>query len=191
MHQALLALIDAADADLSNHARVDRRHLPADLDQRARTVPAQASHRHAVQIAAGRQHVGVEIRVRIEPQDPQRLAPLAAVARDRTDRSHGQAVIAPEQHRKPCRLQLGMHGRVHQLVPCHHLAQVPVTLLRGRIRIARTVEIALIAHFESLRLERGLKPGDSQRLGAHRGAARAGADVRGRSDQSYCTAPWR
>ena len=52
VHEALLARVDTADADLADHLRLDRGHRAADLDQLLGAVAAQASHRHAVQVAA-------------------------------------------------------------------------------------------------------------------------------------------
>src|SRR6185369_8787050 len=127
-------------------------------------------------------------RVRIEPEDAQRPAALAAVPRNRADRAYGQAVIAPQQHRQACGAQLFADGIVHQSVPSHDFLQMTVTLVRWQVRIARSVEIALIMHLESLRLDGALEPGDSERLGAHRGSARAGADVGRCANQTYCTA---
>jgi hypothetical protein len=46
----------------------------ADLDQLLRPVAAQAGHRHAVDVAAGREHAGVEVGVRVQPQHAQLLA---------------------------------------------------------------------------------------------------------------------
>ena len=56
------------------HFGADRRHLAADLDQLLRAVAAQARDRHAVHVAARRQHVGVEVGVRVEPEHAQLLA---------------------------------------------------------------------------------------------------------------------
>jgi hypothetical protein len=74
VHEALLARVDAADADLAHPLRVERRHLPADLDQRLRAVAAQAGHRHAVEVAAGGERAGVEVGMGVEPQHAQLLA---------------------------------------------------------------------------------------------------------------------
>ena len=51
-------------------------------------------------VAAGREHVGVEVGVRVEPEDAQLLARLAAVARDGADGADTQAVVAAEQDRQ-------------------------------------------------------------------------------------------
>ena len=74
VHEAPLAGIDAANADLAHPLRADRRGHSADLQQLPRAEAAQAGHRHAVQAAARRQFAGVEIGVRIQPQHPQGLA---------------------------------------------------------------------------------------------------------------------
>ena len=72
---------------------------------------AQAGHRHAVDVARGRDLAGVEIGVRIEPQHAQLLAGLAAMARDRGDRAHAQAMVAAEQDRHAARAQFGAAPR--------------------------------------------------------------------------------
>ena len=73
VHELLLAGVDAADADLPHPLRADRRHLAADLDQLLRAEAAQAGDRHAVDVAARRELVGVEVGVGVEPEDAQLL----------------------------------------------------------------------------------------------------------------------
>jgi hypothetical protein len=71
--------------------------VPADLDQLLRAVPAQAGHRHAVQVAAGREHAGVEVGMGVQPQHAQLAAGCAAVARHGADAADAQAVVAAQQ----------------------------------------------------------------------------------------------
>lgn len=71
MNQALLASVDAADADLANILWIERRDMAADIHQLARPVPAQTSDRHAVNVAARRQRRRIEIGMRIKPQNAQ------------------------------------------------------------------------------------------------------------------------
>src|SRR4030095_3333429 len=85
VHEALLARIDAADADLTDPPRADRGDASADFDQLARTEPAQTGDRHAVQVAARRQLTRIEVSVGVEPQDAQCFAPFATVPRDGAD----------------------------------------------------------------------------------------------------------
>ena len=72
----------------------------------ARSEPAQAGDRHAVHVAARGQFAGIEVRVRIQPQHPQFLALLAAVARHRADGTDAQTVIAAQEDRQPSLAQL-------------------------------------------------------------------------------------
>ena len=184
MHETLFARIDAADADLADHPRVNGRHRAADLDQRLRTKAAQARHRHAVQVAARRQRAGVEVGVGVEPQHAQLLARLATVARHRADRADAQAVVAAKQDRQPALPQLGQHGVVHGLVPGHHLGQVPVAIDRRQPRIGRSAQVASVEHLQAVAAQHADDVGDPQRLRSHAGAATARTDVGGGSYQA-------
>jgi hypothetical protein len=62
--------------------------------------------------------------MRIEPEDAQLLAALAAVARHRADAADAQAVVAAEQDRQPTQLQLEVHRLVHRAIPLHDLLQM-------------------------------------------------------------------
>ncbi len=184
MDQLLLARIDAANADLPDVLGVERRHLAADLDQLLWALAAQASHRHAVDVAAGRQEIGVEVGVRIEPQHAQLLAGLAAVARHRADRADRQAVVAAEQDRQARTRQFGVHRLVHGAVPLHHFGEMAVAVDRRQPRVGGAVQVAAVDHLEAMALERGLQQCHAQRLGAHAGAARARADVGGSAQEA-------
>ena len=99
VHEALLAGIDAADADLPQVARIQHRLDAADRHEFRRAVAAQARDRHAVHVAARRQHVGVEIRMGVEPEHAQLASRVAAMPGGGTDRADRETVIATEQHR--------------------------------------------------------------------------------------------
>ena len=100
VHQLLLPFVYAADADLAHPFWIDRGNGAADFDQRARPDAAQAGHRHAMDVAAWRQGVGVEVGMRIEPQNAQGLANLAAMSRDCADRADGEAMVATQKDRQ-------------------------------------------------------------------------------------------
>ena len=73
--------------------------MSANLDQLARPVTTQAGDRHAVNVAARGQYAGVEIGMRIEPQNPQFLADGSTMSGDGADRTDAQTVIAAKQNR--------------------------------------------------------------------------------------------
>src|SRR5262249_36274885 len=137
VHEALLPGIDAAHADLSHPRGVDRRRAVADADQLRRTEAAQAGDRHPVHITARGHLTRVEVRVRMEPQHAQFAALLTAVPRDGTDRADAEAMIATEQDRQLPLLYLAVHALVYQLVPAHHLRQMPVATAGRLPRVTR------------------------------------------------------
>src|SRR5207302_11477629 len=61
MDEALLARVDAANADLAHARRIDGRSPAADLHQLARPEAAQARHRHAMHTAAPGPLTGLEV----------------------------------------------------------------------------------------------------------------------------------
>ena len=186
VHQALLAGIHAADADLAQLARTQRRPLrreAADAHQLGRAVAAQAGHRHAVDVAAGRERDGVEVGVRVEPQHAQRPAAGLAMPRHGADGADGQAVVATQQHRQLARLQRAEHGVVHGAVPCGHLGQMAKAVHRRQAGVGRAAQVAGIQHVDALAAQRLHQTGHAQRLGPHAGAARAAADVGGGADE--------
>src|SRR6185295_16704663 len=86
-HEPLLAGIDRANADLADAIGRDGRRAAAELGQFLRTIAAQARDWHTVDVAGRRQHRGIEIGMRVEPQDTQLLAGRATMLRDRRDRA--------------------------------------------------------------------------------------------------------
>ena len=103
VHQFFFALVYAANADLAQVFWVQRRkHLAeaANLDQLSGPLAAQAGHRHAVDIAAGREGSGVEVGMRIKPQHPKLLFQAAAMSRHGADRTNAQAMVAAEHDRQ-------------------------------------------------------------------------------------------
>ena len=182
--QLFLTSIDRPDANLAQPFRLDRRHLTADLDQGLRPQPAQAGHRHAVEVATGGQLTGVEVGMSVQPQHAQFLARFAAVPRHRADRSQSQAMVATQQDRQFGLAQHGQHGIVHHLVPGQHLWQVAVAVHRRQPWVGRADQVAPVCHLQAQAFEHGLQPSHPQRFRAHAGAAAAGADVGGRADQA-------
>ena len=134
-------------------------------------------------IAGGGKRMGVEISVRVQPQHPQFLAGVAAMARHRADRADAQAVVAAQQDGQLALAQFGMHRVVHRAVPGGHFRQMAVAV-DGRLPgIGRAIQIAAVLDLEALGLDDRTQAGDAQGFRSHGGAARAGADVGGRSDQ--------
>ena len=121
--------------------------------------------------------------MRVEPEDAQLLAALAAVPRDRRDRSDREAVIAAEQDRQAIRAELALHRIHHGARPRDDFGQMAIAFARRLPGIDRTGEIAAIDDVEAARTQRLAEAGDAQRLGSHRRAAMSGADVGRRADQ--------
>ena len=147
-----------------------------------RAVAAQAGHGHAMDIAGGRERVGVEIGMRVQPQHPQFLAGVAAMARHGADRADAQAVVAAQQDGQLALPQFGMHRVVDRAVPGGHFRQMAVAV-DGRLPgVGRAIQIAAVLDLEALGLDDRTQAGDAQGFRSH-GGARAGADVGGRADQ--------
>ena len=137
-----------------------------------RTVAAQAGYRHAMDIAGGGKRMGVEISVRVQPQHPQFLAGVAAMARHRADRADAQAVVAAQQDGQLALAQFGMHRVVHRAVPGGHFRQMAVAV-DGRLPgIGRAIQIAAVLDLEALGLDDRTQAGDAQGFRSHGGRAR-------------------
>ena len=184
VHQSLFAGIDTADSDLAHHLGVQGRHGAAYFDQRLRTLPAQASHGHAMDIAAGREQAGVEVGVRIEPQHTQLLASLAAMPCHGADGAYTQAVVTAQQDGQATELQLGQYRRVRGPVPGYHLVQMAIAVNGVQPGIGGAAEVAPVLHLQTVAFQRGLQPRHAQCFGAHAGAAGAGTDVGGGADEA-------
>src|SRR5690606_21857408 len=181
----LLDLVPRADAELAHHRRRDRGHLAADAGQRRRPDPAQAGHRHAVDVARGGDGAGVEVGVRVQPQHAHAAAGPPAVVGHRRDRSDRQAVVAAQHYRHPAAAQDRGRGFVHRAVPGHDLVEVAIAVHRSAPGILRTVHVAGIGHVHAARRQRLAQAGHAQRLGPHRCAARAGTDVGGDAEDRH------
>ena len=186
VHQLLFALVHAADADLAQVARAQRRVRggeAAQTHQLGRAVAAQAGHGHAVQVAAGGERGGIEVGMRVEPQHAQGHAPVGAMARHGADAAHSQTVVAAHHHGHAACVQLGQHGVVHGTVPFNDFGQVAKAVDGWLPRVGRPGQVADVVHRQAQRGQRFGNAGHAQRLGAHAGATRAGADVGGGADQ--------
>ena len=183
VNEAPLAGIDAADAHLPHPLRPDGRRGAAQMKLR-RPEAAQGRDRHAVQAPAGTQFARVEVRVRVEPQHPQRPARLAAAPRHRRNGADRQAVIAAQQDRQPRGFELPIHRGVHLAVPRRNLAQIPIAVDPLKSGVRRPAHVAAIHDLQTACLQRRVQPRDPQRLRTHRGAAIARADIRGRTDET-------
>ena len=182
MHEALLAGVHAADADLADLAGLHRGLLSGDLDESPWAVAEQDRDRHAVDVAARREHIRVGVRVRVEPEHAQLAAVLARMPRGRGDRADRERMIAADENRQARVGKLRAAGVVDSAIPGEDLRQVAVAVNRRQSRIAGTLQVAAVGDFDALRFEHGLQLRDAKRLRAHRCAARAGADVRGSAD---------
>src|SRR5262249_31193893 len=126
----------------------------------------------------------VEVRVSIEPQHAQFAALLTAVPRDGTDRADAEAMIATEQDRQLPLLYLAVHALVYQLVPAHHLRQMPVATAGRLPRVTRAAQIPEIDDLELARPQRIDESCHAQRLRSHGSATVGRADIGGSSDQA-------
>jgi len=177
--EAFFPFVHASDADLAKSRRLQGRCHAANARQLSRAVAAQYRHRHAVRIAGGRQVMGVEVGVGVQPQHAQVFAQLAAMTGHRADRANGQAVVAPQQDGHFAFAQRGMHRLMHGMVPGCHLDQVTVAADRGLPRVGRPADVAPVGDAQAVAFQRGLHSGNAKGLGAHGGAARARANVGG------------
>ena len=156
---------------------------PADAREFVRPEPAEARHRHAVDIAARGQRRGVEIGVGIEPQHAQLAARIPAPPRDRGNRTDRERVVAAQQDRHAPGAEFRRDGIVDQPAPRRDFRQVAVTAARRQHRVERAVEVAHVPDVGDEAGQRLAHAGDTKRVGAHVRAANAGADVgRGTDD---------
>ena len=185
MHQALLARIHAADADLAQVFGMQCRHVAANLHQFPGAMATQTGHGHAVDIAAGREGGGVEVGMRVEPQHAQPLAAFAAMAGDGADGAYAQTVVAPKHDGQPGGAEFGVGGVVQQLVPAHHLGQMPETI-HGRLPgVGRAGQVAAVLDVQAQVGQRAGNTRHPQRLRAHARAQRPGTNVGRCPDQAH------
>ena len=183
VHQAFFALVDAAYANLAHPFGTDGGYLAADAGQHIRAISAQASHRHAVDVAAGGERVGVEVGVGVQPQHPQFLTDIAAMPGHRADRAQPQTVIPPQHDGQAVLLQFGIHRIVQRLVPGGHLVQMPVAVHRGQPGVGRAAQVATVNHVQAMALQHRDDVGHAQGLRAHAGTTAARANVSWRADK--------
>src|SRR3546814_3410154 len=87
----------------------------------------------------------------VQPQDPQLPAVLAAVGRDRRDRTHGQAVVSAEHDRHAAGIELAGGRFEHGAIPGHHFVEVAIALDRWLPRVARALDVAAVDHVDAAR----------------------------------------
>ncbi|MNI46504.1 hypothetical protein D3C73_1009710 [compost metagenome] len=127
--------------------------------------------------------MGVEVRMRVQPQHPQLLAGFAAMARHGADGTDAQAVVTAQQDGQAALAEFGVDGVMHGLVPRGHFRQMAIAVVRRPPRVGGAVEVATVYHFKPLRFDHGAQVRHAQGFRAHRRAASARADIRGRADQ--------
>jgi hypothetical protein len=183
-----LRRIDAAQADHADVLRLhrrDERRVPA-----GKTLAAgDVSHRHAVQIAAGRAVEGVEVGMGVEPQHEQLFAVLLRPAGDAGDRAGGKTVVAAEKDRKAFRRRF-VGGRLDRRGPGGDLAEIAdggigMALRRdGADGDRRTLDhrVAEVA-------QRLGEAGGAEGARPHVGAAPAGAGFDGGGDENAGRGP--
>ena len=176
-HELLFAFVHAANADLPHHRRGDRRKRTANACQLARAMAAQRGNRHAVNIAGGRQRVGIEVGMGVKPQHPQLFAHLAAMPGDRTDRANAQAMVATHQDGQVAGIQALEHRLMHSAVPGGYFGQVAVTVNRRQPRVGRAADVAGVVHLQAMALQGFNDAGNPQCLWPHRRAAAARSHV--------------
>ena len=107
--------------------------------------------------------VGVEIGMRVQPQHPQFLAGVAAMARHGgADRADAQAVVAAQQDGQLALPQFGMHRVVDRAVPGGHFRQMAVAVDGSCQGLARAIQIAAVLDLEALGLDDRTQAGDAQ-----------------------------
>ena len=113
-------------------------------------MSAQDGHRHAVQVTAGGDVRGVEVGVGIEPNHPQIALGGAAVGRHRADRAYRQTVVSTHEQGNHTLAQGFADLMVSRMVPLHTFRQMTVALVRRLLGIGGALQVATIAHIESL-----------------------------------------
>ena len=142
-------------------------------------MAAQHRNRHAVQIAGGREAIGVEVGVRIKPHHAQLFTSLAAMARHRADRADAQAVIAPQKNGQVAGAQALVHGLMHRAIPGGDFCQVPVAIDGWQPGVGRAGQIAQIRHRQPMALQRFLQACNAHRFRPHRCTPAASTHVGG------------
>ena len=120
-------------------------------------------------IAGGRERVGVEIGMRVQPQH-RSFAGVAAMARHGADRADAQAVVAAQQDGQLALPQFGMHRVVDRAVPGGHFRQMAVAV-DGGCQVGRAIQIAAVLDLEAWASMTGPRPA-TRRASGPMGAAR-------------------
>ena len=169
--------------DLADIRRRHGRRITTQVGQRLRADATQAGHRHAVQVAGRGYFVGVEIRMRVQPQHAQALAGVTAMPGHGGDGTDPQAMVATEHDGHAPQFQFG-HGGVHQLaIPGHHLVQMAIAMVRRLPGIDRTHQVATIHDVHAARSQCLGQSGNTQSIRPHARTAITGTDIRGYANQ--------
>src|SRR5947209_6236488 len=165
---ALLALVDVAQADEHHARRVDRVLLQREV------------HRHPVYVAGRRGQRRVDVAVRVDPDHPGRLA---ARPPDAGDRAHRDRVVAAEHQRKRA-LRDDVVDDSGQLVADRLDDREVLRVLLGNARRLgdRDAQVAVVGHRDAELLQRLLQPRVADRRGTHVDAAAVGAQVHRHAD---------
>ena len=192
MKEVLLSRVHRADADLPNAPRRDRRRLArcqTQADQLGRALTAQVSQGHAVQVAAGRELIRVEVRMGVQPQHVQLAVRCTAMPSHRADAADRQGMVAAQQHGQAALLQLTQDRLVNGPVPGRDLLQVAVAIRWRLPGVGRPDQVAAVEHFQPVAFESLHQACHPKRLRTHAGAARAGPDVGRCADQADARPP--
>ena len=87
------------------------------------------------------------------------------MARDRSDRTDAQGMVAAQQNRQPMFGQLSIHRIVHLMIPRGHLRKIAVAVHFDKSGIRRSADVAAIDDVQAATGERRVDAGDPQRLG--------------------------
>ena len=187
VHKTFLAFVHTADANLAYPFGRNGGYLAAYLDQLLGTMAAQAGHRHSVDVAAGRERVGVEVGMGVQPEDAQLFAGVAAVAGHGADGPNTQAVVAAQQNGQAAIGQFGIHRIVHGLVPVRDLGQMAVAVHWRQPGVAGANHVAFVDDVQALGRQHVGDIGHAQGLRPHAGAAAASTNVGGGAYQAdFC-----
>ena len=93
-------------------------------------------------------------------------------------------MISTQKDGQPRGLQLPVHRGMQLPAPGRNFAQIPITVDPLKSGVGRPADVAAIDHLEAAGRQCRMQAGDAQRLGAHRGAAIARADIGGRADET-------
>ena len=178
----LLARVDRAGAEDVDVRGLDRRGTAGSPSSGRRIgSPARNASAMPCMLPLGRGLGGVVVGMGVEPEHGELAALLGAAAGDAADRAHGDGVVAAEEDRHPAALGHAVGVSWSAARPAGDLGQVPAALGVARLhRHAQALDLVQGAAVRDAVAEVGedaREPGGAQRLRAHQGAARGGAEL--------------